>query len=600
MHHLAPPRMATVDDIPSWSRLAPNTAVSFARDQEVRRSRELAEEARLAEAAAAEWLAAWPGGDPDAKDEEGWRALQRAAEAGQAAAVAELLRRPSVEVNGVEPNKGQPALVLASRGGHAAVVRLLLAHAAIDPNQADEEGRTPLRGAAQNGHEAVVRLLLAHAAIDANQARQDGTTPLSIAAQNGHEAVVRLLLAHAAIDPNQATQEGFTPLSIAAQNGHEAVVRLLLAHAAVDANQADQIGRTPLYIAAQNNQEAVVRLLLAHPAVDAERADEDGTTPLLVACDTRSTAAALALLDAKADPNARDNNYDSPLVVAHRGDNAQLLAALVAAGADVTALYAPLVAKCMLGDAHAARRLLLESANAARAFQMLDIDEGHAGIFRMFDTNQSGDIDAEELQQALVLLGMEVDSAQAQQVLAKFDRDGTGKLDLHAFCRFIQAVDENEDESSPALLLEALLSEAPAPEPPGTAGDGEEASLPAHIKVLLACLRGDAAALAALDGSNACEARADGLPPAFCFAAELGDAAVVKAALAGSKGLDKPQRAVLCAQAALAAGTHDAAASGYVPGAAEPSLHTPTRTQAHAGRHASMAHRDRAPYPQAL
>ena len=121
----------------------------------------------------------------------------------------------------------------------------------------------------------------------------------------------------------------------------------------------------------------------------------------------------------------------------------------------------------------------------------------------------------------------------------------------------------------------ALLSEAPAPEPPGAAGDGEEAGLPAHVKVLLACLRGDAAALAALDGSDACEAGADGLPPAFCFAVELGDAAVVKAALAGAKGLDEPQRAVLCAQGALAAGTHDAAASGYVAGAAPSSPHAP-------------------------
>ena len=42
--------------------------------------------------------------------------------------------------------------------------------------------------------------------------------------------------------------------------------------------------------------------------------------------------------------------------------------------------------------------------------------------------------------------------------------------------------------------------------------------------LVLARLRG--AALAALDGSDACEAGADGLPPAFCFAVELGDAAV--------------------------------------------------------------------------
>ena len=197
---------------------------------------------------------------------------------------------------------------------------------------------------------------------------------------------------------------------------------------------------------------------------------------------------------------------------------------------------------------------------------MLDIDEGLARRFRWFDADRSNDIDAAELQQVLVWRGMEVDAAQAQQVLAKFDRDGTGKLDLQAFWRFTQA--PGWAQSTPALRLEALLSEAPAPEPPGAVGDDEEASLPAHVKVLLACLRGDAAALAALDGSDACEAGADGLPPAFCFAVELGDAAVVKAVLACAKGLDEPQRAVLCAHAALAAGTHDAAASGYVPGAA--------------------------------
>ena len=92
--------------------------------------------------------------------------------------------------------------------------------------------------------------------------------------------------------------------------------------------------------------------------------------------------------------------------------------ALVAAGADVTALYPPLVAKCMLGDAHAARSLLLGSASAARAFQVLGISERLAGDFRRFDADRSGDIDAAELQQVLVRQGMEVYTAQAQQVLS--------------------------------------------------------------------------------------------------------------------------------------------------------------------------------------
>ena len=94
-----------------------------------------------------------------------------------AEAVKELLRRPSVEVNGVEPTKGQPALVLASRGGHEAVVRVLLACAKVEVNLAQTSGHTALCGAASEGRKAVVELLLAHAAVDPNQAQQEGASP---------------------------------------------------------------------------------------------------------------------------------------------------------------------------------------------------------------------------------------------------------------------------------------------------------------------------------------------------------------------------------------------------------------------------------------
>ena len=142
--------MASVDDIPSWEHAAPTLAVSFGRLQEEK------------------WLKAWPGGDLDAKDEEGWSALQRAAAEGLAVAVKELLRRPGVEVNGVEPAGGRPALVLASEGGHEEVVRALLACAEVEVNLAQADGATALYIAAQEGHNAVVELLLAHAAVDAN------------------------------------------------------------------------------------------------------------------------------------------------------------------------------------------------------------------------------------------------------------------------------------------------------------------------------------------------------------------------------------------------------------------------------------------------
>ena len=132
--HWPQPKLASVDDIPSWEHAAPTLAVSFGRLQEEK------------------WLKAWQGGDLDAKDEAGWSALQRAARAGQAVAVAELLRRPSVEVNDVEPTNGQPALVLALWNGHAAVVRVLLACAEVEVNHAVRGDYTALYIAAQEGH----------------------------------------------------------------------------------------------------------------------------------------------------------------------------------------------------------------------------------------------------------------------------------------------------------------------------------------------------------------------------------------------------------------------------------------------------------------
>ena len=111
--------------------------------------------------------------------------------------MAELLRRPSVEVNGVEPTNGRPALVLASIAGHAAVVRVLLACAEVEVNQKVRDDYTALYIAAEKGHEAVVRLLLAHATIDPNQAEEGGMTPLYAAASNGHEAVIEMLTTRA-------------------------------------------------------------------------------------------------------------------------------------------------------------------------------------------------------------------------------------------------------------------------------------------------------------------------------------------------------------------------------------------------------------------
>ena len=94
-----------------------------------------------------------------------------------------------------------------------------------------------------------------------------------------------------------------------------------------------------------------------------------------------------------------------------------------------------------------------------------------ARAFQMFDIDRSGGIDARELQQALAQLGMEVDSAQARQVLAEYDYSGQGKLDLHGFSRLVEALiafqaGEPHRASQPHPASQPLPARHPAAPPP--------------------------------------------------------------------------------------------------------------------------------------
>ena len=58
-------------------------------------------------------------------------------------------------------------------------------------------------------------------------------------------------------------------------------------------------------------------------------------------------------------------------------------------------------------------------------------------VFHRFDQDKSGDIDARELREALQALGLATDTAQAAKVLAKYDRDHSGKLEFDEFLHLV-------------------------------------------------------------------------------------------------------------------------------------------------------------------
>ena len=57
----------------------------------------------------------------------------------------------------------------------------------------------------------------------------------------------------------------------------------------------------------------------------------------------------------------------------------------------------------------------------------------HRELFESFDTDGSGEIDAEELQQLCGTLGNKLSLAEAEEMIADIDVDGNGLVDFNEF-----------------------------------------------------------------------------------------------------------------------------------------------------------------------
>lgn len=200
-------------------------------------------------------------------------------------------------------------------------------------------------------------------------ARAEPIDDLVLAAElNEPRAVLSLLLK--GVDPNQPDSRGRRAIFIALRENSLQALDSLLASPQTHVDEPNAQGETPLMIAAIRGSLPAVQALVKHGAA----INREGWTPLHYACSGPDNGVAAWLIEQGAEINARSDNGTTPLMMAARYGNGDLVPMLLQAGSEPRAaneqeLTAADFAQCGGRDRIAAelRRISAERQRAADA-----------------------------------------------------------------------------------------------------------------------------------------------------------------------------------------------------------------------------------------
>ena len=203
--------------------------------------------------------------------------------------------------------------------------------AAVDtPIEYGESSITPLMKASWDGDLPIVEYLLAKGAkVNARDTESHGTA-LSNAVKQGHAGIVKALLA-AKADVLLRDKFDFNVFTTAVAGGNQEIAGLLLdAGAKVNDGMS---GLTPLAFAASSGNTDMMRWLVERGADVNYGAKTGEQTALISAIIGAQIESVKTLIELKANVNTKMKDGTTPLKMAQKGDQEEIIALLVAAGA---------------------------------------------------------------------------------------------------------------------------------------------------------------------------------------------------------------------------------------------------------------------------
>ncbi len=189
---------------------------------------------------------------------------------------------------------GETPLMRAAILGNPKIVELLLNNSAMI-NAVDHTGQTALMKSAQSGSKEMTALLLNHGS-DSDMKSKEGLKAEDYAKKAKHGDVASMIM-------NFENSAGKLPFAVESANA-SSVENLLKNGAPADFKK---LGKIPVLVIAAKTGSIPVARLLVDKGASLEAADPEGDTPLIAACRECKSDMVSFLLNAGANPDAKDN-----------------------------------------------------------------------------------------------------------------------------------------------------------------------------------------------------------------------------------------------------------------------------------------------------